>query len=280
MTGVPVAQQTIWIIGDTFAAESMPRTLMTFTEENSFIHANYDVKAQLSNHFKSGIRSTLARLRNNMAKAINEFVILPKMVVVVIEDDLIKDFKNCPENQLEKMYERSCKWLMNEFRKMLMTHNDNLPKKGRRNTHVLWIIPTDHAEYRSKNRLKRQLFGSCMVRQAKMQSRMRALQLKQIWDENNRDFYIKEARRYTADGLVAFWQAIDRTVRFYDFIVSKNEEKFNINDQPRLEERQHKNDGEKALHQYETSENKFNFNPQRREGDLRFRLPPPSKKRF
>ena len=47
------------------------------------------------------------------------------------------------------------------------------------------------------------------------------LMLKKVWDSQDTNLYIQESRRFTASGLKAYWEAIDRTVRYFDSIVLK-----------------------------------------------------------
>ena len=49
--------------------------------------------------------------------------------------------------------------------------------------------------------------------------------LKKVWDSKNLNFFLESSQRYTAEGLTAYWEAVDRTVRYYDSVLLKKQDK-------------------------------------------------------
>ena len=122
---------SIWLIGENFADSTVRQYFMTLNEENSYTHAIYEVKVFTCNSFRSDFVTTTARVRNNLATAFKTIVTpLPKMIVIVLEDDLRKSIKR--KDRVERIYTKGMKWLFNEVRKMLDGHNDSLPKKAKK----------------------------------------------------------------------------------------------------------------------------------------------------
>ena len=52
-----------------------------------------------------------------------------------------------------------------------------------------------------------------------------SLQLKKIWDPQDTSYFIEEQKKFTANGLHAYWEAIDKTIRYADMILFKKQNK-------------------------------------------------------
>ena len=213
----------VWIIGDDFVENSVEQYFMKMPEDDSYTKQHYDVKYVASAYAKSNHKSTIGRLRNNVAFAIKNFVNLPKIIVVILEEDVIKRITQ--NKNLKYLYDRYIKWLSNEIRKMIMTQNDFLPKKGQRDPQILLVKPTQHVNY--KNNAKRQLFGDSLTDQTDSLLHNCVLQLKQEWDPEDLGLYLHEQQRFTSPGLYNFWRAIDRTIKFCSAVLNANSSKAN-----------------------------------------------------
>ena len=152
---------------------------MTLNGENSYTHAIYEVKTFSSNDFNSGLLTTMARVRNSVARALRDVVTpLPKMLVIVLEDDVIR---NVPRiDRVCILYKRCLNWIFNEIRKMLDGHNDSLPPKAKRKVNIVWIAPSDHIHY--ENRKNRCIFAETMKQVSASFDSNHTLELKQVWD--------------------------------------------------------------------------------------------------
>ena len=47
------------------------------------------------------------------------------------------------------------------------------------------------------------------------------LPLKKVWDAKDNNLFLKDSQCFTTDGYLAYWEAIDRTVRYFDSIFLK-----------------------------------------------------------
>ena len=118
---------TIWLIGDTFADDTVSQYFMNIPEEDSYVHSHYDVKTFTSNEFRARHETAACRLRNSVAAALIEYVtLLPKMIEMVCEDDLIRSLAATSKLEAKLKYERILSWLFNEICKLLAGHNDSL----------------------------------------------------------------------------------------------------------------------------------------------------------
>ena len=51
-----------------------------------------------------------------------------------------------------------------------------------------------------------------------------SVQLKKIWDPKDKSLYNRDEKSYTAAGYTAYWNAVDKAVKFTDTILLKKEE--------------------------------------------------------
>ena len=204
--------------------ESYDRTFKNFTDDDSYAKATFEIRVKSSKEYGSLIPSAAGRIRNNVARALSEYVSLPKFIIMITEFDVLKRIKtnNMNETEARKLCFRLVRWLVNEVRKMLAAHNDYLPKKAKRETKVVWLVPTLHQNYYNHENQLRIVFGQSLLSYTRRVENNLALELKQIWDESENGLYMLEQRRFTSDGLVAFWRALDRTIRYADTIINKN----------------------------------------------------------
>ena len=224
IAGTVVGVDSIWVIGDEAIDETYHQTFEKFSEEDCYARATFEVRAKTSKEFGSYIRSATGRIRNNVLRAINSYVSLPKFIVIIMEYDIMKkvNTSGMNEKQVRDVCFKLIRWLINEVRKLLAAHNDYLPKRAKRETKVVWVLPTLHHNYYSHENQVRIVLGQTLLTYAAQVENNLALELKQVWDENDASLYLYEQQRYTSDGIIAFWRAVDRTIRYADTIINKN----------------------------------------------------------
>ena len=95
--------------------------------------------------------NTISRLRNNFKGAIEDQIVLPKTVLIVPDNDIIKYFWYKKESDVAEGYTRLLKYLMNQYDRMVKTQNEFLPLKCRNpDPNFLWIMPPQHDDIHSK----------------------------------------------------------------------------------------------------------------------------------
>ena len=161
-------------------------------------------------------------MRNSVARALTEITTpLPKMAVFVLEDDVIRDIPRM--DRVKVIYKRGLSWLFNEVRKMFDGHNDSLPSKAKRKVNIIWVVPSDHINYENRN--NRKIFGEMIKQVAKTFDCNHALELKQVWDPEDYNLYLRNEHRFSQQGTALLWKAVDRTIWFADTIIYKANEK-------------------------------------------------------
>ena len=181
---------------------------------------NYDVMARSATKYTSNDPNILSRLRNMLIGLIHQEIKLPKMVVIVLDDDLIKYYgaEEDPES-LMKALKRLLNELMTEFRKVVSTQKERLPKKALKAFYpqFVWIQAPLNREF--GNNSQREIFNKSLIATAKFHENVSILELKKIWDQENTRLFVGEALRYTTEGLSTYWAAVDCTIRFMDTIL-------------------------------------------------------------
>ena len=215
--------EQLWILGDAFCAASFEQYYKLKSMKDfaaGYMVENYDVMGKSATKYTSNDPNILSRLRNMLVGLIHQEVKLPKMVIIVLDDDLIKYYG--PDEDTESLtmaFKRLINELMTEFRKVISTQKERLPKKAQRQFYpqFIWIQAPLNCQF--DNNRERELFNQSLTNASKFQENVSVLELKKIWDRENTRLYVGEARRYTSEGLSTYWAAIDCTVRFMDTIL-------------------------------------------------------------
>ena len=215
--------EQLWILGDAFVAASFEQyyKLKSMKEfAAGYMVENYDVMGKSATKYTSNDPNILSRLRNMLIGLIHQEIKLPKMVIIVLDDDLVKYYGPDEDSEsLTKALRRLINELMTEFRKIISTQKERLPKKAKRFFYpqFVWIQAPLNCQY--DNNRERKIFNECLSHAAKFQEDVSVLELKKIWDRENTRLFVGEAQRYTSEGLSTYWAAIDCTVRFMDTIL-------------------------------------------------------------
>ena len=223
----------MWIVGNDFAAhyyeEYFKRPSITDTE--MYIRQNYEITGY-HNKYLSTNPNMVSRICNTIIKGLKEQKYLPKLIVVVLDDDLIK-YLNF--NQYGFSYASRCllSYIMIEFKRILEAHAEHLPKKAKHTDDApkfVWIQPPLHRNF--TNNTLHNKFAKVCDEMARIHPNNFTLELKKGWDEHDDHLYLKDYRCFTDAGLVAYWRAGDKTIKYADTILIKK-----INKKKRVSEK-------------------------------------------
>ena len=176
--------------------------------------------------------NTISRFRNNIVGAMRDQPILPKFMVIVPDDDIIKFIKKRePEAANEVGFARAIKWLLCQIDRLIMTQKDFLPTKCKRpgEPTVVFIQPPIHDKF--KNNGMRIAFNNALSKEVTYHDNVYALEMKKMWDPSDSSLYNRTDCKYTAKGYSSYWDAVDKTVRFADTLLLKKEERKNNRNQ-------------------------------------------------
>ena len=167
-------------------------------------------------------RSVIGRIRNQFVKALSEEILLPRVVVILQDNDIINSVKpKAKKSQVSEIYGRITHWLADKLDKAVAEHVDYLPNKAIKEGYptFLWIAPPQHRNFRD-NQLRQKMTTS--IKSAiGMQKSHTMLTMKKIWDYQDGSLYYHD--RFITEGFETFWKSIDSALNFwYTHLAQKN----------------------------------------------------------
>ena len=101
----------------------------------------------------------MSRLVNCVTNAINTKLSLPKWMLIVVEDDLMKD--NIVQHATADEYKEMIDWIMAEHAKVITRFKSYMPMKAKKYQWplILWVIPTLHVNYNNFSQRKNFIMG-------------------------------------------------------------------------------------------------------------------------
>ena len=157
----------------------------------------------------------MAGVFNLLKKAIEEKTLLPKAIAVILDDDMIKQTKFSGKH-LQDFYADSIKHLMEKFHREITAYKEHLPVKAKQDwlPHILWFVPPNHKYFNNNN--KRNRFAHALQSAVEGYTEMACLELKKVWNEDDGALYLRPQARYTDQGLLKYWMAVDAAFKFWD----------------------------------------------------------------
>ena len=188
---------------------------------------NYDTFG-FFNNFMSDNPSVIGRTGNLISSAITtkvdkRLVPFPKFIVVVLDADILKNFT--ASGGVSKSITRMLNYVMTEHECAIAAYKEHLPAKCLKpdQTQILWIHAPLHDNFSDWDNSLRVRFNKCLDEVSKLHTNVTALPFKKVWNPQDDDLFLQYSYRFTASGLKAYWEAIDRTVRYFDSIVLKKQ---------------------------------------------------------
>ena len=220
--------EEIWIVGDEFVTRS---SFTHFTERtfDSYTKSNYEVSTVSSSEMATNVAelkkvcNMVARIINTLNYALFQKAKLPKMMIFVLEDDVIRYLKY-NDYGVTEMFGKIIDYLSKNIRKVIDDFKAILPTKAKRVElpQLVWILPTTHRNYFNNNLRKK--FCQEMENIINFQRDSCTLKLRQVWDARNADFVSPTRHRITHEGTKNLWEAVDRTIRYADWKLFKEKD--------------------------------------------------------
>ena len=184
----------------------------------NYIRAHYDI----SHYGSSSIRTSMddrnsdtahsnvaGRIRNALVMAINEQVILPKAILMIIDADILEDINHYKPG-ISDCSGRILEWIFNQFHKIITSHKERLPSKSRKFKYptIFWYLLPSNSGF-GKYEEFRQKFNKCLQDVVNLFREMQTIQIKG-WDSQDETLVSSSTSgtRFTAAGLNAYWQGI------------------------------------------------------------------------
>ena len=219
------AYEKVWFFRDNFGYHTYSQYFHNkpISDYGTYIKKNYDTVGFLNDKYNCHDDSAVSRIRNLLPSAVKSHLLLPKLIVVVTDDDLMSYVRYKCWTFVSAM-EAIVKWLMSEYRKVVDAYKDYLQTKSKRQNwpFFIWIEAPYHTNF--NNNRDHERYNKMLVQTAKDYENVAVLALKKVWDPENRNLFIKEQCRFTAERLSMYWEVVDSTVRYTDTMIVQKKE--------------------------------------------------------
>ena len=190
----------------------------------------FEVCEYTSSRSTSNERNILNRIRNNVTRALSKHTGLPRLIVVVPDDDIITsipDNRNSDDISTTKEYEHILNSIFNMIDRCISIYKDWLPAKCKREhiPHMLWMAPPSHKFFSDNNNEKRAKFTNALSAIVALHENTSMLRLVKFWDHNDSNLFLEEQYRYTSEGLNMYWRSIDAAIKFWFVAISRKFDK-------------------------------------------------------
>ena len=182
-----------------------------------YLKSHFDVSGFCNTNPRSMINSNvIGRIYNGLVEAINKQTLLPKAIIVVLENDLIRAAHHDTDG-ISQILGQALEWLAGAFRRAIAAHKERLPTKSRKfkYPHILWVTAVHHSVFSRTNNDFRKKFNICLHNVAALYCEMSVLML-HTWDTRDNALILQTKPVLSATGLTKFWQCLDTAVQKWD----------------------------------------------------------------
>ena len=157
--------------------------------------------------------SIISRIHNNYVHIINEQVLLPKAVIVVLEDDVLQA-ANHYKKGISKVIMPWIDWLVSNLFTLADKYKTQLPTKSRKFKYpqFFWVPAILHDAFGMDN-IYREKFNDCLSEAVEKTRGMRMLQLP-TW--NRHDYVLCSYEKLNQQGKNRLWTAINDAFQAWD----------------------------------------------------------------
>ena len=143
--------EKIWVMGDDFRHKSFNKYYYLQAGDEQYMKEQFEVTGFMNDKSSSLDTNTLSRFRNNFVGAVTDQPVLPKFVVIVPDNDIMK-YVWYHKDDVQDGYVRLLKWLMLQYNCMVASVKEDLPTKAKKANEpiFIWIEPLQHDRIRSK----------------------------------------------------------------------------------------------------------------------------------
>ena len=191
----------------------------------------FEVSGFNNNKNLSYDKNVISRMRNNLIGAMKDQPVLPKFIVIVLDDDVITYFKNrlkkkekVKNEDMKAGYERMLRWLMCQYKQSISSQKEYLPKKAKKpqnDPKFIWIALPTHKNFR--NNELREIFSDSLETVTSHFHNNYTLKLIKIWDPNDPSLILEGEKNLTSTGFKSYWNAVDKAIKYADTLLLKKE---------------------------------------------------------
>ena len=172
----------------------------------SYANTNYQVRAIGGSAISSNNPDGISRTRNALVKAYKRFNTIPKILVIINENDIINSIQHDNSFGISQHYDDVIEWLFNEISdintKFRSFASSNALKNKTGWPHLLWMAPSLHDSYKDND--KRRKFTKARESFVNLRPTVASLRPKHVWDPQNDNLFPARARTFHTGRMVVF----------------------------------------------------------------------------
>ena len=198
------------VSGYNFAASTY-RNFFKNAEFPSHIKENFNIDIFCQSKYENSDRNMLNRIRNSFIQGINKCSHLPKLIVLVLDDDII-EYIDYEGQGLSTLIGMCVEWLCKEFEYLVKLAKKALPAKAVRDGYpqIYWVAPPHHKFL--DNHLRTKMTNVLEVALKDFKD-IRLIRMKEKWNYNN-DEMVNSYGQFTEYGWCTYWSSVDAAVKF------------------------------------------------------------------
>ena len=223
LTGEQKGLEHIWIIADDFAyhtAQQFFNNPRNAEGGSPFYTFNtFEVIEYLSSKYKSSNPSVSGRIINNFVYGLNKHRQLPKLVVIIPDNDIVKGIHS--QDDIMVIIGMVTEWIVRECNRAIETYQENLASKCKQphTPHFLWIAPPTHKNFGKSNNNKREIQTECLEKISRLYNNVSMLKLIKCWSYDDHNAFLYDSYRFTLEGLKKYWSGVDAAIRFCNVVL-------------------------------------------------------------
>ena len=202
--------ETIWFIGDGFLAGTYSKGYQQTEQNEQFLREHFGVLAfHNDQHLDTNL---ISRIRNVLVSALNKHSKLPKLVVIVLDNDMIK-FVDHEKYGASIALGKIMDVVVESLDSVIKTRKDQIAKNAYRDQepHFIWMGAPIHQDFNDNSlRVK---FNTCMESIIKQFKNMSFLMPRKGWEIDNHKIVKNES--FTVDGSKMYWKAVECAIKFW-----------------------------------------------------------------
>ena len=175
---------------------------------------NFQVLEFFSDRSHDG--NILARIHNNVVRAINEEILFPKAILMVLDGDIVK-YAPLNKEGAETFLGKIVNNMVESLHELMNDHKGMMSDKAKKYKYLsfLWMVPPEHRNFNDND--SRASFAAALESSVMKFNEMRFLKLK-TWEINdgNNVALTNKGYKFTARGLVKYWKAVDAALQYWE----------------------------------------------------------------
>ena len=206
----------IWFVGDQFLIKSYGKYFQNKELKDQYVQSNFEAKMIAG--YETWNKSYVGRVRNALIRGFNENGTLPRYLVFILDNELIKAIQDDADDSSTfiLIISKMLNWLTNQVERATAAMKDTLPSKSKRELEpqIIWIAAPVHADL-SDNHCRKK-FNEILKESIEKFKDMKVLKALRGWDYKDPELVSSSGNNYTGLRVARLWGAIDSAIKFWE----------------------------------------------------------------